>query len=169
MKFSKYIEAPEVDLYAPRPWLFLAGGISGVEDWQTEAKNRLLMSNDFIPPFQESVVHGLTFDFGGTIFNPRRSTFDMSDTSIAEKQITWEFNHLKEADAILFWFQYETLQPIVLFELGRWSYTDKPLFIGVHPDYPRKYDVEVQMKLARPLTPIYDSLTQLCYAVNRSP
>ena len=37
----------------------------------------------------------------------------------------------------------------MLYELGAWSKTDKPIFVGVHKDYVRRQDVEIQTKLAR--------------------
>ncbi|MEB3215903.1 MAG: hypothetical protein VKN72_06555 [Nostocales cyanobacterium 94392] len=39
--------------------------------------------------------------------------------------------------------------------------TDKPLFIGVHPNYPRRQDVEIQTNLVRPDINIVYSLEAL--------
>jgi hypothetical protein len=34
---------------------------------------------------------------------------------------------------------------------------DKPIFIGIHPDYKRKEDVEIQVRLMRPeISVVYD-------------
>ncbi len=131
----KYIESPE-RIEMPRSMryegdsLFLAGGITGTYDWQQLVK-RYLKDVDII------------------LFNPRRKDFPINDPTAAEAQIRWEFEHLRKASIILFWFPEETLCPIVLYELGAWSMTDKKIFVGVHPGYKRKRDVEIQTKLVR--------------------
>jgi hypothetical protein len=43
--------------------------------------------------------------------------------------------------------------------------TDKPLFVGVHPDYKRRQDVEIQTELARPDIKIVYSLEALAKQV----
>ena len=48
------------------------------------------------------------------------------------------------------WFSFETTQPIVLYELGRWAASDKPLAVGADPAYERRFDVVQQLGLARP-------------------
>lgn len=111
--------------------VFLAGGITGCPPWQKEMVE-LLRNTDLI------------------LMNPRREHFPIGDPDAAMEQIEWEHNHLRMADAILFWFPCETLCPIVLYELGAWSMTRKPIFVGVHPDYARRQDVEIQTGLARP-------------------
>ncbi|MEO1378678.1 MAG: hypothetical protein AAFW70_31365, partial [Cyanobacteria bacterium J06635_10] len=62
---------------------------------------------------------------------------------------------------ILFWFPQESICPITLYELGSWSMTDKPLFIGIHPNYPRRRDVEIQTGFVRPEINIVYSLEDL--------
>lgn len=113
--------------------VFLAGGITGCPDWQSDAITHLTNN---IPKSRNVVV-----------FNPRREL--MPEHEEAEKQIVWEHNALREAGAIIFWFPCETLCPITLYELGAWSMTDKHLFVGVHPDYGRSFDVEIQTRLTR--------------------
>jgi hypothetical protein len=55
---------------------------------------------------------------------------------------------MHDADLISFWFPRETLCPITLYELGKWhGKADKPIVVGMHPDYPRRIDVEEQSKL----------------------
>ena len=85
----------------------------------------------------------------------------MDDPSASNEQIEWEHRYLRSAETISFWFPCETFCPITLYELGAWSMSDKTLFVGVHPDYPRKVDVEVQTKLARPEIEIVYSLSDL--------
>lgn len=125
------VEAP--DEYAgDRPSLFLAGGISGTVDWQADVIGRLA---------------GLPL----VLINPRRRNFPMHDPAAAEGQIGWEYRHLRRATAVLFWFPPETLCPIALFELGgRTLVPDQPLFVGTHPDYGRRLDVVIQLRLVRP-------------------
>ena len=118
---------PESELYNK---LFLAGGITGCPDWQADVV-KLLENTDVI------------------LFNPRRKDFPIHDPLAAEAQIKWEHDHLRKANAILFWFPKETLCPIVLYELGAWSMTAKPIFVGMHPYYQRRHDVEIQTKLVR--------------------
>ncbi|WP_443041424.1 nucleoside 2-deoxyribosyltransferase domain-containing protein [Streptomyces sp. B21-083] len=36
----------------------------------------------------------------------------------AREQTAWEYEHLRIADVILFWFRAEAVQPIALYELG---------------------------------------------------
>ena len=127
----KYIEALEV--YEPSDneiAVFLGGGITGCPDWQADMVK-------------------LLSDVDVTLLNPRRANFPIHDPSASEAQIKWEFEHLRKADAIMFWFPCETLCPITLFELGVWMMSGKQLFIGVHPQYARRRDVEVQTKLAK--------------------
>src|SRR5207302_501959 len=83
------------------------------------------------------------------------------------QQIAWEYHHLRQADAVLFWFPCETLCPITLYELGAMSMTAKPLFVGAHPVYPRRHDVEIQLRLARPEVAVVYDLAQLARLVRR--
>lgn len=137
---ARFITCPQQ--YTPetgRRSIFLAGGITGCPDWQSEIAQTPLAR-----------VHKIDF------LNPRRQEFDVSNPAATEEQIRWEFDHLRIADAILFWFCAEQIQPIALFELGRWSGTSKPLFVGCNPLYPRRLDVVEQLKLARPDVQVCD-------------
>lgn len=126
-----YIEAPD-EYDGPGPSVFLAGGISGTFDWQADVAARLA-------------------DLPLVVLNPRRRDFPMNDPAAAPAQIEWEFRHLRRATAVLFWFPPETLCPIALYELGgRALAREQPLFVGAHPEYARRLDVEIQLKLARP-------------------
>ncbi|KAL6066380.1 Nucleoside 2-deoxyribosyltransferase [Balamuthia mandrillaris] len=125
--------------------LFLAGGITGCVDWQKEVLAPLLSQ---CPSLR--------------VFNPRRAKWDASDKSLSAQQIKWEHDHLRKASAILFWFPHETLCPISLYELGAWSMkNDRPLFVGCHPEYQRKLDVEIQTGLVRPEIAVRDNLEAL--------
>jgi len=127
-------------------YVFLAGGITGCPDWQQEVV-KLLDDTDLV------------------LLNPRRANFPIHDPNAAQVQIQWEHTYLNCADAILFWFPKEILCPIVLYELGTWSEAGKPIFVGVHPDYQRRQDVEIQTKLARPEVIIVYSLEELAMQV----
>jgi len=132
----------------PSPWLFLAGGITGCPNWQ------------------EDVVGFLRgFGYEGTLLNPRRADFPIGDPGAAQEQIAWEHDSLRLADEILFWFPCETICPIVLYELGAWSVSDRPIYVGCHPDYERRQDVEIQTGLVRPEVKIVDSVYALARQV----
>ena len=140
---SRYIEAIEDCVIDDgNKSIFLAGGITGCPDWQTEMAERLS-------------------DAPLTILNPRRKNFPIDDPTAAFTQISWEYNALRVADMILFWFCKATLCPIVLYELGAWSMTQKPIFVGVEPGYQRTQDVRIQTGLARTEVPIVNNLEDL--------
>ncbi len=141
-----YVEAPDTYDGSGRS-VFLAGGITGCPDWQSEVVNFL----------KGSAI---------TLFNPRRTNFPIHDPSASEFQIKWEYDHLRKASAILFWFPCETLCPIVLYELGAWSMTNKPIFVGVHPEYQRRQDVELQIKFVRPDVKVVYSIPDLVAQVS---
>ena len=144
----RYIEAPsdytETDLGDTS--VFLAGGITDCPDWQQEMV-ALLRDTDL------------------TLLNPRRANFPAHDPNAVQTQVTWEHHALRDALVISFWFPKETLCPIVLYELGAWSMTGKPMFVGVHPDYIRRQNVEIQTRLARPEVEIVYSLEALANQV----
>lgn len=137
-----YVEAVNEALVTVLPSIFLAGGITDCPDWQSDVIERLEKSNIMI-------------------FNPRRKNFPIHDQTAAQKQIEWEHKYLRKVEMILFWFPKETLCPIVLYELGAWSMTDKPIFLGIHPEYKRRQDVEIQTRLVRPDIKITYSIEDL--------
>jgi hypothetical protein len=140
-----YVEAPQ--RYSREdPSLFLAGGISGCPDWQREMVSLLA-------PLEI------------TVLNPRRARWTLLDDEAAVEQIEWEHRHLEQATALLFWFPAETLCPIALFELGSWSRSRKPLFVGTHERYARRLDIDVQLRLARPEITVVRSLDALAVQV----
>ena len=121
--------------------LFLGGGITGCWDWQSV------------------MLEGLK-NLDILVFNPRRN-FAPQD---AEEQICWEIHALKAAKAISFWFSHETIQPITLFELGRWTAKiaeGKPVFVGVDPGYERRKDIEIQLRVERPEIKVVCKLSDL--------
>jgi hypothetical protein len=136
----RYIEAPQT-YDGDEASLFLAGGITGCPNWQSEVVTKLQ-------------------DLPLIIYNPRRSNFPQH-VDAAKEQIAWEYSHLRKATAISFWFPKESLNPIVLYELGAWCMTSKTLFLGVHPDYQRVQDVVIQTALVRPDISIVQTLEEL--------
>jgi len=140
----EYIEAPNF-IDTDKRSLFLAGGISGCRPWQ----------NEILPGLDKMDI---------TVFNPRRKNFP-TDRDVTMEQITWEYSYLRKASVISFWFCRETLCPITLFELGAWLMTNKPIIIGMDPDYQRRVDIEIQTKLARPEIQIVYSLRELLFQI----
>lgn len=136
--------------------LFLAGGITDCPDWQAEVIEQIKDLDNL------------------TIFNPRRANFRMEDDPV--DQITWEFDQLTTfIDSIIFWFPKETLCPITLYELGfqmgivhtakkSYVHDEHPLFIGAHPEYKRRIDVEIQAKMAGYKHPIHNTLDDVVNA-----
>jgi hypothetical protein len=141
-----YIEAPNRPILRKIPSIFLAGGITDCPDHQSETiKN--IESLDIV------------------IFNPRRKNFPIKNPNAAYEQIKWEHDMLRATTIISMWLCKETLGPICLYELGAWSMTQKPLIVGMDPEYQRRQDVEIQTKLVRPDVPIVYSLKDLSNAI----
>lgn len=145
----RYFECPTyVDPieFARRRSILLGGGISGCPDWQSEMV-KMLSGEDL------------------NILNPRRSKFPINDPGAGEKQIDWEITYLEGVvNPLLLWFPWESIAPIALLEFGR--YLDrKPIFVGVHPEYPRRVDIEVRVKLIRPSIQIAYTLEDLAQQV----
>ena len=136
-----YIEAPH-EFGGNGSAVFLAGGISDCENWQSK------------------VVRGLQ-DIAATVLNPRRASFPADDRSAHQKQIEWEHHHLRRANLVAFWFPPQTLCPIALFELGVCCASGKPMVVGADPRYGRRFDLESQLALHRPKTKIVNTLADL--------
>jgi hypothetical protein len=136
----KYFEAPDYSwLYdigehhdvVPANSIFLAGSITGAWDWQKRAADQLLAKYN--------------------VFNPRRVNYQGLNPELEREQIIWEWRGLNFCQNILFWFSYETVAPITLFEygkiLGQLKVRHKNLTVGIHPWYKRKNDVLIQSEL----------------------
>lgn len=143
----RYVECPqEFGEGEENRSIFLAGGITGCPDWQADVRRMLGGSN-------------------WTLLNPRRAAPAAWSEETSAAQIEWEFRHLRMADAVLFWFPAESVCPIALFELGAWTMTDKPIFVGADPAYPRRRDIVLQTALARPEIVIHSNLEELIESV----
>lgn len=103
----KVFKAPHRDETKAPIKIFLAGSIEmGVaEDWQTRVTNELKK-------------------YDVVLYNPRRDDWDSSWKQDPTKgtdfheQVEWEWDHIKEADLVLFYFDEKTKSPITLLELG---------------------------------------------------
>ncbi len=126
----KVITAPEIFEIdkIEGPTVFLAGGITNGPWWQDE------------------VITALD-EFPGTIFNPRRRDFPIGDPDASVEQIEWEWRVLRQVDLVQLWFPCETICPIVLYELGAALERDQQVVVGIHPEYSRRQDVEIQSGL----------------------
>jgi len=142
-----YVEAPDMPLTVMKPIVFLAGGITGCPEWQKEVIAKLANVEE------------------GTVFNPRKLSFDLSQPKEAISQIRWEAQWLWTSEIVTFWFCKETVCPITLFELGchlvrsRLAKVNIPhICIGIEPGYTREFDIREQVKIITPEVPIVNSL-----------
>ncbi|KAG2393564.1 hypothetical protein C9374_007095 [Naegleria lovaniensis] len=152
--------------------LFLAGGISGCGNWHRDVISNLhnkceklfqQQTSTWSSSHQQSHHDVAAITRKIKIYNPRREHFDVSDQSQSEIQIKWEHEYLHSVQAVSFWFCSETLCPITLYELGKISMMPNiKLFVGVHPQYQRKLDVEIQTQLVRPEVKIVYTIEDLC-------
>lgn len=124
-----------------RPTVFLGGGITGCPPWQSVAVTLL--------------------PAGVVAFNPRQQNWRIDDPSASAAQIAWEVRRLR-ARVVLFWFCAETIQPITWYELGKTAASRRPLAVGCDPAYPRRLDVVLQLRHARPEVVVRDSLPAVC-------
>ena len=122
------------------PSVFLAGGITNCEDWQSEVIKQLSNTNLLL-------------------YNPRREVYSATNS---EEQIKWEFEKLRQAHAVVFWFSKETLCPITLFEYGKYlGRNTKPLFVACDRQYKRREDVIIQTALEDDRIVVGDSVGHL--------
>ena len=140
--------------------LFLAGSITGVGDWQSSIVDAPTLKKSG----RDSKTDFLTISDYFHTFNPRRENYDSLDPSVEEEQITWEYHHINNVcENILFWFGKETVAPITLYEYGRAlsTHDHSKIWVGLHPEYPRKNDVLIQTRLINP-----DLEKRIVYSVN---
>jgi hypothetical protein len=151
----RFVVAPDESKATKDIKLFLAGGITGCPDWQAEIMEKM---------FDDSEKFDYLYNV--IVFNPRRQYFPKNSKDESEKQITWEYKGFEESDIIAFWFPKETINPIVLYELGKWGNSSKKtIIIGIDEGYERKADVEIQTKLARPEVNIVYTLKDFYYEI----
>jgi hypothetical protein len=136
-----YIECPN-KTKSFKPSVFLAGGITNCPQWQIK-------------------LIELIKDLNLIVFNPRRKVFPIDDPNEAPAQIKWEHDMLSRATIISFWFCKETDCPIALYELGSVVSLKKPILVGIDPGYPRRIDIEIQLRIKRPDIKICYSIEEL--------
>ncbi|WP_406693329.1 nucleoside 2-deoxyribosyltransferase domain-containing protein (plasmid) [Saccharopolyspora sp. ID03-671] len=140
-----YIEAPHYHrpTCTDGPTVFLAGGITGVERWHTQAAEALQ-------------AHGVT------VFNPNRADFPIHDPNAGWEQVSWEQHYLHAADVTLMWFPASdrtvTTQPIAMFELGQALGEGRRIVVGADANYPREPDVRMLCQLNRSGMPVFSTL-----------
>ena len=115
------------DTFDPKTSIFLAGGISNCPDWQSTIS--------------------CMFDKKYSLFNPRRPNMTVFKKEDSDYQIEWECKYLDFCDHIIFWFPKESVCPITLFELGKYTATDKNIVIGIEKGYTRSFDIIKQMSM----------------------
>ena len=129
------------------PDIFLAGGVTYSPNWQKEAL-KMLAGTDLI------------------VANPRRDEIISAIGETAHQQIVWEFENLKSAKVVLFWFpNAETI--ITFLELGKELARESNIVVGVDPDYNRRFDIETQVYLESPDAVIYSTLGETVQAAAR--
>ena len=122
------------------PDIFLAGGVTYSPNWQKEALE-MLVDTDLV------------------VANPRRDEIISAIGETARQQIVWEFENLKSAKVVLFWFpNAETI--ITFLELGKELARKSRIVVGVDPDYSRRFDIETQVHLELPRAVIYTTLDE---------
>ena len=132
----RVIEAPKSWYGEGNSYVFLAGGIVGCPDWQSVVIDGLSLLPDSV-----------------MVLNPRRKNFPMGDEYAGRQQINWEFDALSHCDMMTMWFCAETIQPICMYELGRYvtrsqmGLRPEKICLGVDPAYERRFDVYNQMDL----------------------
>lgn len=151
----RYVEAPAgIDGTLPRPFVFLAGGITNCPNWQLKFHGIL----------SKKIEETVTNDF--TIFNPRRDNFPIHDPNASQEQIQWEHNALRLSDIILFWFSRGSDNPIVFYEYGTWltrnyHFSRPMVLVGCDPEFKRQSDVSIQSKLLLPMITVHKSLESM--------
>ena len=129
------------------PDIFLAGGVTYSPNWQKEALE-MLVDTDLV------------------VANPRRDEIISAIGETARQQIVWEFENLKSAKVVLFWFpNAETI--ITFLELGKELARKSNIVVGVDPDYNRRFDIETQVYLESPDAVIYSTLGETVQAAAR--
>lgn len=134
--FSDLDAIPGIDL-------FLAGGISGCWNWQ---KPMAALISHFLE--RATPTTWLIDNPPFVIASPRREAGLAMDGNGAVAQIEWEHKALASSYTKSYYFTRDTVQPIVLLELGKHLANPINMFIAIENGYQRKTDVLVQSDLA---------------------
>lgn len=141
------LDCTYVDVNATK--IFMAGGITGCPDWQSEILTKFYESH------KQNII----------LINPRRENWGDFGVGSSKEQIDWEYRHLNMSDWIYFWFPKEGKCAITLFELGVALGENKNVRIGVEPGYWRELDIVEQVKHRAPWLKIHKRLTDLYFPV----
>jgi Nucleoside 2-deoxyribosyltransferase like len=125
------------------PIIFIAGDIVGCPNWQKELASR--------------------FDHHKQLYllNPRTPKFDSNNSDMYSHQIEWEQFYFTASDAVLFWFCWETSGSRALYQLGTAVASGKTIFVGCHPGYTGRNELQKQLSLARPTLTMHSDFTDL--------
>ena len=131
-----------------RPDIFVAGPISGAEDWQNQAEKLL-----------ENIERGEEL----IIAKPRRPEGIPRVGDIAKEQITWEHRNLQLARVVMFYF-VKGPGIITPLEFGKELGRGSPIVLGIDKSFDRPFDIETQAHLEQPELPIYHTLDETVVA-----
>ena len=147
---KQYIQCPDelVKVQPKDTVIFLAGGITGCENWQQDVYDNVYCANSGA---MDNII----------LVNPRRQGFDVDNVYDSVAQIEWEHRHLNMADEVYFWFPKSGLCIITMFELGWALGSKKKVRVGCHPEYCRAFDVKEQIKNKAPWVTVVPSLEEL--------
>jgi hypothetical protein len=134
--------------------LFLAGGIDNTPNWQ----NKLI---------QLLKIRYTKSDCILVVFNPRRETeFSREDYEAHSQQVKWEFDNLRNADIISFWFPKGAPCTTSLFELGYWLNSDK-VVLGIEPGHYKERSLKTQAALLDKDISISNTLDKLVNNIDK--
>lgn len=158
----RVIKAPQNEMLPVN--MFLAGTIDmgNSEDWQSS----LIKSIEFMNK-QEHFNNIATPDI--YIFNPRRDDWDSSweqsiDNDEFNEQVTWELDHIEEADLVVINFEPDSKSPITLLELGLVAGADPQRMIVRCPkEFYRRGNVEIVCE--RYGIPMFDEIDDFVSAI----
>jgi Nucleoside 2-deoxyribosyltransferase like len=134
--------------------VFLAGGMKGCPDWRAEAIAQLseLAAIDAVSEVEFTVYVPRRIEPGNTIFRP--------------EMVNWEYDCLRRADVILFWFPQGDVstrseQPIALYELGAAAASQRAIVVGAEAGYACYDDLVARLGSIRPELTLYSNLQSL--------
>lgn len=99
-------------------------------------------------PWQDRLAESLSH-FNVVLFNPRRDDWDSSwtqDPTLGtqfHEQVSWELEHIDDADVVVFYFDPNTQSPITLLELGYCIGINKNMVVCCPDGYFRKGNVVI--------------------------
>lgn len=147
----RIIQAPEPIKRQDGEFLIFLSGSTGDHDWRTELVEPLMERQS-----KASVI----------FINPFRSPWPKTVKDL-QAQFEWETTGLMQADSIIFWFGNETVAPLTLLEMGLSLDGNKPIFIGMNPNYKLSFDVSERIKLFRPSITIWPTVDALRTQVSK--